>query len=709
MRDGSTRNTFEVFILDKYGNSYAELGFFMKSPGSWKYGGGRKTFYYQPDANRFWKWGNKNLAPLSKWEQKKIEKFFPEIKEKFGVFPYFGDKVNESQEFERGKDPRHAMNVGAINKLAKEWDEVQQSRGVGSMNLTKGEDLSQYENPNDLYLQIYISYMPNVSSDVRNAVGEHMTFKYFDGLPRVDQPNMYFKIKPEYRNLFIGAFNKKYPDWPLGYINEDGFDFTRGQIDPFDKMGIGTVNRLARGLDLAARNLNFSKPQLVGSPFSRDNYGSELAIRFRLYTSPDKAIEELHRMMGDLEVFEDAISIDEGRGLVLTVKNAREAIVKEAYKKAMGLREGMEFERGQDPKKAMNVGVRTFEIDGLGMQQDKEGTFPFTEADTHEILASPHLWIQDPFDVLLATKMLSTKEYPDAHKSYSLKYLAEGPGEYDYVLYHGDYYPIPNKKNRITENLEFERGKDPKASMGVGSKAKAIRIRDLMRWSSKLDDMMPMADKRAMEFLEWPLRSSRMVSTSVILEDEEEFEKRLDGIIRSKRPIIYRDKIFIPDKDKNGYYTGHYTPHDLNESVSFERGKDPKSILNIGKERIKKLLHKDILGFNTGWTPQEKHNAAYPLGKRIDEVYILGFAGEIDENEWVFNEYTGKLRDLCEEGEILDTRIDGDNTYLLIDTEVGKIVRGMLDTEGIYYYGDLDTAIRLGTHNVPRPERESMA
>jgi len=146
----------------------------------------------------------------------------------------------------------------------------------------------------------------------------------------------------------------------------------------------------------------------------------------------------------------------------------------------------------------------------------------------------------------------------------------------------------------------------------------------------------------------------------------------------------------------------------LNESFEFERGKTPQAALGLGKERIKKLLNDDMLGNKTGWTTQEKSYASHPLGKRPEEVYILGFAGEIDYNKWIFNDWTGKLRDLCEEGEIIDTRIHGDNSWLTIMTDVGKIVRAMLDTEGLYYYGDLDTAINLGLHNVPQEKRESM-
>lgn len=149
------------------------------------------------------------------------------------------------------------------------------------------------------------------------------------------------------------------------------------------------------------------------------------------------------------------------------------------------------------------------------------------------------------------------------------------------------------KAQYVYENVRFERGKDPKSSMDVGLRSNAIRIKDLLRWSSKFQDVVPMADSQAMTFLEWPERGTRMYATSVILDetDPESGEYRLDSIIRSKRPIIYRNKIFIPDNE----FGGHYTPHDLNESIRFERGQNPKEAMKIGQSaKIRELIEKEV-------------------------------------------------------------------------------------------------------------------
>jgi len=111
MKPGWSRKTFEVYILTKDGD-YIETGFFMKSPGSHKYGGGLKTFYLAKGNPERYSFEREELAPLSNWEQNKMREFFPKIAKWYGVDPYFGGKVNEDVDFERGQDPRKALGIG---------------------------------------------------------------------------------------------------------------------------------------------------------------------------------------------------------------------------------------------------------------------------------------------------------------------------------------------------------------------------------------------------------------------------------------------------------------------------------------------------------------------------------------------------------------------------------------------------------------------
>jgi hypothetical protein len=65
---------------------------------------------------------------------------------------------------------------------------------------------------------------------------------------------------------------------------------------------------------------------------------------------------------------------------------------------------------------------------------------------------------------------------------YSIEYLmSKNQDEYDYILFEGNYYPIPGKNNdffgkrkKVSESLDFERGIDPKTSIGIGKRAQIV-------------------------------------------------------------------------------------------------------------------------------------------------------------------------------------------------------------------------------------------
>ena len=143
----------------------------------------------------------------------------------------------------------------------------------------------------------------------------------------------------------------------------------------------------------------------------------------------------------------------------------------------------------------------------------------------------------------------------------------------------------------------------------------------------------------------------------------------------------------------------------VRENIEFERGRDPRSAMKIGS---KEILKSDILGRQSGWTLPEKQRPSDLLELDPDDVYILGFAGETDKDEYFFNDYTQMLEDTCNEGKLLSAKNYGENGYNLYQTKFGRIVRAMLDEEGLYYYGDLESALNIGIQNIPQGERESI-
>ena len=133
------------------------------------------------------------------------------------------------------------------------------------------------------------------------------------------------------------------------------------------------------------------------------------------------------------------------------------------------------------------------------------------------------------------------------------------------------------KPIRIYETLDFEKGKGP----GVGIKSHGIEIQSLTRWSNKHGEVT-LWDPQTFEYLQWPNKGNRSTTTNVVLPDGREM--RLDSLIRMNKPIIYKGHVFIPNQSG-----GYESPIKMNESLDFERDKDPKQSIGIGMmNKIKK-------------------------------------------------------------------------------------------------------------------------
>ena len=131
----------------------------------------------------------------------------------------------------------------------------------------------------------------------------------------------------------------------------------------------------------------------------------------------------------------------------------------------------------------------------------------------------------------------------------------------------------------IRESISFERGKDPKDSMRVGVAANARKVRHLLRWSRKSNiGDAPVKKRFAIDILQNPQRNTRATTTSVLFDDDK--RERLDNVLRSGVDLIYDGILWVNTKTEWGSYS--YTPHPLNESVSFERGRDPKTTMGLG-------------------------------------------------------------------------------------------------------------------------------
>ena len=137
------------------------------------------------------------------------------------------NRIQEGLDFERGKDPKSAMDIGLSNVIYNQWDELQSERGIGGINIEKSLN-------GVWYLVIFVAQFPGSSEDGFKKAQKYFG-EYLNPFYNKKGGEIKIKIRPEYVQAFIDAYNKRYLQWA---INE-GMDFERGDIRK--SMGLGSI------------------------------------------------------------------------------------------------------------------------------------------------------------------------------------------------------------------------------------------------------------------------------------------------------------------------------------------------------------------------------------------------------------------------------------------------------------------------------------
>lgn len=489
-----------------------------------------------------------------------------------------GMYVGEGIGFERGGNLKGALDIGLVRELNREWDEVQ--KHVGAMNLVRGDELEHLlGNPKDLYLQIYFSVMPGSEQEVMNAVGEHMTWKYFDKKFATGR-NRYFRIKDPYKNTFISVYNKKYPDWAIPYINEE-FNFQRGQIDPLVGMGLSAVHRIAKGIDIIRRNVNFGQISLLQNITDLGRYeGATMAFQIRSYTTPDKALQEFKEAFGDLEPFSGYFSEADGTYLILSVKNHWQDIVRKAYKDSLGLKEGIDFERDMDPLVSMGLGSR----DKISKMY-KNLVDVYQYSDLQNVFGNEFLSLIKKYGLERSTGWanfyrvfgeLTNSQFAEVSKLVN-KWWKKLYGE-----------------EKIEESYDFERGRDPLSVMGIGSVIPIIKSWKSLEQDPEIRsvDLKITSSGSGLDLQIW--RRNALSTNNVKKLVEKYFgDKYFSDVSSSAFYCWYNIKPQYKDLFKRAFQE-MYSP--AFESLEFERNVHPHKGLGIGKYRPHEFTFRDYEG-----------------------------------------------------------------------------------------------------------------
>ena len=142
------------------------------------------------------------------------------------------------------------------------------------------------------------------------------------------------------------------------------------------------------------------------------------------------------------------------------------------------------------------------------------------------------------------------------------------------------------KAKKVYENIDFERGKDPKASMGVG------RVRKL----KKIDNWVNPPDRRAYYttiedgnyggFIVVIYKSIDADPTHYAAVKMSPSGRIGEGNYKESSELAWEEAKKEIDHEKFLRDTGYYEAGGIHENIEFERGKNPKQALGIGMEEV---------------------------------------------------------------------------------------------------------------------------
>lgn len=284
------------------------------------------------------------------------------------------------------------------------------------------------------------------------------------------------------------------------------------------------------------------------------------------------------------------------------------------------LYESLEFERGKDPKETMKIGsARGGEaLFNLIFEEAKKSprVFVYPQKPTIVGRLDHYAFRKLPEKKEKYFKIVLREHVSIWARKEVFVILTEAGDVWYYDTEFEEYHPIKNlkdfykyfNKTELTESLDFERGKDPKTSIGVGIESQMEKkfklwkvfkrcndlshISENFEWVSEIqfDDPNPYFNIRSYFYYtdeednKYPLNyvirlfDDYIYCKEVIAENEEE--------VRTVKGFVEFTEAFEEDEQWRGVF----------ESLDFERENNPYKSLRVGKYRPEKFKFKDYEG-----------------------------------------------------------------------------------------------------------------
>lgn len=401
-------------------------------------------------------------------------------------------KTNEAQNFERGMDPKNSMQIGLqFKKQLVEKMQGSYDRGYSSQN------------------EEHWGFTPKLwHATIQKILYPTTKIEITDQYILINAPSFTyrnFRIIYESLNFISGGsgdsnWSIKGVEWntlphigKLTFANSkatnESINFERG-MDPKRAMKIGEEKLIDEiDWDVNIRHTDFNKPTEV-IKFIRDYKGYPVIV-VKFYHEVEKKDMYIGVSISNL-----------GRTQFAKTPKIAERDIKRTIDNILHRHrqdESLNFERGMDPKRALSLGKfsgskKEVEEKILKLMNEIVSD-PSWEGDLNYIdSVIIDKWTDGSWNIEIGTPHHFTQFGKEIKKI--LKEIGiETFGRID-TFVRGDYryYQLPIKPLPITESLDFERGMEPKKSMGIGLTAVEKKIIEVTDWSENLEGVLQVAD-----------------------------------------------------------------------------------------------------------------------------------------------------------------------------------------------------------------------
>lgn len=506
-----------------------------------------------------------------------------------GEYYMLNPQVNESVNFERGKDPKEAMGIGAIanTPVIKDMDIEMSDRGIVQSydDYIAVQENTWGEGVND----------PDLITNVLENWEEESIYAYSFWVDDPTEPDEDWEYlhAPEMEGESFVWQGRLYHIPKTGKFKDmnESVRFERGQ-DPKDSLGIG--DKLFRHNRNKLIDIQTEFPFMKGEPGELAGEITTLGIRliglkerkstgsyFLSYKNPKGGLQGKIVLTHRKSLPEDVLLY------VVEWFDAK-------YRLWMDdeLQESVRFERGQDPKRAMGIGISLFTDISRGSILRVDKDIPNLEKYKGDLLFVYSVYGSDNSKTIMYT------------------YENDPGGTHKWSMSKDFFEKHLTIIDQTNESVNFERGREPKSSMGIGvftdikNRVHEFLLVDQKQWTlvssihfnNDGDRVNIETDENDLEndanqkYIQSLLKTSGLdeyVSDYIISDADQRNNILIDWDAEVLQPYVGKMKatIFYLD-DKSGLVSKGWgaknTGVEVKESVNFERGKDPRSAMQVG-------------------------------------------------------------------------------------------------------------------------------